>query len=78
LDRLRDELRRRHYSRRTEQAYVHWARRYFLFHGKRHPASMGTAEIREFLSWLATHENVAASTQNQAFSALLFLHREFL
>jgi integron integrase len=68
----------RHYSRRTEQAYVQWARRYILFHGRQHPASMGVAEIREFLSRLATHDNVAASTQNQAFSALLFLHRELL
>ena len=68
----------RHYSRRTEEAYVHWIRRYILFHGKRHPSSMGAVEITAFLTALATREAVAAATQNQAFSALLFLYRQVL
>ena len=78
LDRLRTQIRLRHYSLRTEQAYVDWARRYILFHGKRHPKEMGAAELRDFLSHLAVDRNVAASTQNQAKSALLFLYREVL
>ena len=78
LDRLRTQIRLRHYSLRTEQTYVDWARRYILFHGKRHPKEMGAAELRDFLSHLAVDRNVAASTQNQAKSALLFLYREVL
>ncbi|AAZ97168.1 integron integrase [Thiobacillus denitrificans ATCC 25259] len=78
LDRVRAEIRVRHYSLRTEQSYVDWARRYILFHQKRHPAEMGAAEVREFLSHLAVERNVSASTQNQAKSALLFLYREVL
>ena len=78
LDRLRQALRTRHYSRRTERVYVAWVRRYIVFHGKRHPEEMGTPEVSEFLTSLATRGRVAASTQNQAFSALLFLYREFL
>ncbi len=78
LDRLRAEIRVRHYSIRTEEAYVDWARRFILFHGKRHPKEMGAEEVRDFLSHLATEHNVAASTQNQAKSALLFLYREVL
>ena len=78
LDRLRIQIRLRHYSLRTEQAYVDWARRYILFHGKRHPKEMGAVELRDFLSHLAVDRNVAASTQNQAKSALLFLYREVL
>ena len=69
-------LRTRHYSRRTEEAYVAWIRRYVLFLRKRHPAEMGAAEITRFLSSLAVHGRVAASTQNQALSALLFLYRD--
>jgi integron integrase len=68
----------RHYSRRTEQAYVDWVRRFILFHGKRHSETMGAADIRAFLSWLATQRRVSASTQNQALSALLFLYRRVL
>jgi len=68
----------KHYSLRTEQAYVQWAKRYFIFHGKHHPAEMGKAEIEAFLSSLAVERNVTASTQNQALSALLFLYRERL
>jgi Phage integrase, N-terminal SAM-like domain len=64
----------RHYSRRTERAYVGWIRRYVLFHGKRHPAEMGAQEVSRFLSWLAVEGRVTASTQNQALAALLFLY----
>ncbi|HEX4993863.1 MAG TPA: integron integrase [Methylomirabilota bacterium] len=78
LDRVRAALRTRHCSPRTEKAYVGWTRRHILFHGKRHPADMGAAEITRFLSALAVQRNVAASTQNQALSALLFLYREVL
>ncbi len=78
LDQVRQALRARHYSYRTEQAYVQWVRRFILFHGKRHPAEMGTPEIEAFLSYLATEEHVSASTQNQALSALLFLYRHVL
>jgi integron integrase len=78
LDRLRAEIRVRHYSIRTEEAYVDWARRFILFHNKRHPKDMGPEEVRDFLSHLATERNVSASTQNQAKSALLFLYREVL
>jgi len=78
LDRLRAEIRVRHYSIRTEETYVDWARRFILFHGKRHPKDMGAEEVRDFLSHLAVEHNVAASTQNQAKSALLFLYREVL
>jgi hypothetical protein len=78
LDRVREAVRTRHYSRRTEKAYVAWIRRYILFHGKRHPTDMGAAEITRFLTSLAIDGKVAASTQNQALSALLFLYREVL
>jgi integron integrase len=78
LDRMRAEIRVRHYSLRTEQTYVDWARRFILFHNKRHPRDMGAAEVRDFLSHLAVDRHVSASTQNQAKSALLFLYREVL
>ena len=78
LDTVRAALRMRHYSRRTEEAYVAWIRRYIVFHGKRHPAEMGAAEVTAFLTWLAVDRKVAASTQNQALAALLFLYREVL
>ena len=78
LDRVREAIRTRHYSRRTEKAYVHWIKRYIFFHGKRHPAEMGAPEVTAFLTSLAVHDKVAASTQNQALSALLFLYREVL
>ena len=78
LDRLRAEIRLRHYSIRTEQAYVDWVRRYILFHDKRHPKDLGAEALRDFLSHLAVERNVSASTQNQAKSALLFLYREVL
>jgi integron integrase len=78
LDRVRAAIRVRHYSLRTEEAYVGWVRRFILFHSKRHPAEMGESEINQFLAHLALRENVAASTQNQALSALLFLYRAVL
>jgi len=78
LDRVRWHLRVKHYSIRTEQAYVDWIRRYILFHGKRHPNEMGERQITQFLTHLAVDKHVAASTQNQAFSALLFLYQQVL
>src|SRR2546428_7648984 len=78
LDRVRAALRARHYSRRTEGVYVAWIRRYILFHDKRHPTDMGAPEVTSFLSSLAVDGHVAASTQNQALSALLFLYRDVL
>jgi len=72
LDRVREALRTRHYSRRTEEAYVAWIRRYIFFHGKRHPAELGGPEVTRFLSSVAVEGQVAASTQNQALSALCF------
>jgi integron integrase len=78
LDRVREAIRLRHRSRSTEKAYVGWIRRYILFHGKRHPAEMGAPEVTRFLSSLAVQGRVAASTQNQALSALLFLYRHVL
>jgi integrase len=78
LDQARDRLRTMHYSYRTEETYVEWMRRYILFHKKRHPAAMGAPEIQSFLTHLASDRSVAASTQNQALSAVLFLYREVL
>src|SRR5437763_16377932 len=78
LDRLREAIRVRHYSLRTEEAYVDWVRRFILFHGKRHPVEMGAEEINRFLTHLAVAGHVSASTQNQAFSALLFLYQKVL
>jgi len=78
LDQIRDAIRLKHYSYSTEKTYVHWARRYILYHNKRHPAEMGVAEIEAFLTHLAKDENVSASTQNQALNALLFLYRNVL
>lgn len=76
LDRVRQHLRVKHYSIRTEQSYVDWIKQFILFHGKRHPETMGEEEIGAFLTYLATDRHVAASTQNQALSALLFLYQE--
>ena len=78
LDRVRDAIRFKHYSLRTEQVYVDWIKRFILFHGKRHPEKMGAEEVRAFLSDFAANQNAAASTQNQALSALLFPYREVL
>jgi site-specific recombinase XerD len=71
---VRRRLRERRYSRRTEEAYVHWIRRYIVFHGRRHPRELGEVDVRRFLSSLAADEGVAASTQNQALSAITFLY----
>ena len=78
LDQMKEALRTRHYSIRTEKVYLEWARRFILFHDKRHPKDMGSQEIAAFLTDLAVKRHVAASTQNQALSALLFLYREVL
>jgi integrase len=78
LGQVRELIRIRHYSIRTEQAYVQWIRRFILFHGKRHPRDMGGEELTAFLSHLASQRNVAASTQNQALNAILFLYRDVL
>ena len=78
LDQVRDAIRTRHYSYRTEEAYAGWIKRFILFHHKRHPAEMGAPEVSAFLSSLATAAHVSASTQNQALNALLFLYRAVL
>jgi integron integrase len=78
LDQVRHAIRLRHYSRRTENTYIHWIRRFIVFHRKKHPSTMGAPEIAAFLSWLATGQRVSSSTQNQALSALLFLYRHVL
>jgi len=78
LDQMREALQAQHYSYRTEQTYIDWCRRFILFHKKRHPKEMSTPEVEAFITHLATVRKVAASTQNQALSALLFLYREVL
>ena len=78
LDQVREAIRIKNYSYRTEQSYLKWVREYILFHNKRHPNEMGEEEVRSFLAHLAVDRNVAASTQNQALSALLFMHRYVL
>lgn len=78
LDQVRNKIRLRHYARTTEKTYVSWIRRYILFHGKKHPKEMGAAEIESFLTYLATQCHVSASTQNQAFNALIFLYKHVL
>ena len=78
LDQVRDAIRIRHYSIRTEEAYVHWTRAFIRFHGLRHPREMGAREVTAYLSHLATERDVAAATQQQALSALLFLYRHVL
>ena len=78
LDQVRQAIRTRHYSDKTEKAYVHWIKRYIFFHNKRPPMELAELEIGQFLSSLATDNHVSASTQNQAFNALLFLYKEVL
>jgi integron integrase len=78
LDQVRNAIRVRHFSIRTEQAYLRWIKQFILFHHKRHPSDMGQLEVNAFLSHLAVGRNVAASTQNQAMSAILFLYRHVL
>ena len=78
LDQVRELIRRKHYSIRTEQAYVLWIKRYILFHNKRHPRDIGKPEIEAFLTHLAVDLKVASSTQNQALSAIFFFYRDVL
>lgn len=78
LDQVRDTMRRRHYAQRTEDAYCHWIRRFILYHKKQHPRDLGGPEIEQFLTFLAVERHVAASTLNQALSALLLLYRQVL
>jgi len=78
LDQVRAAIRRLNYSRRTEEAYVHWIKRYIYFHGKRHPNELGEGEATAFLSYLASQRKVAAATQGQALAALLFLYKQVL
>jgi integron integrase len=78
LDQLREVLRLKHYSPKTEKSYVHWGRRFILFHKKRHPQEMGTPEVQTFLNYLAVDQHVSASTQNQALNALVFLYKHVL
>ena len=78
LDQLRHQIRLRHYSLRTEQAYVGWVKRFIIFHGRRHPAEMGAPEVEAFLSYLASERNVASATQGQALSAVMFLYKSVL
>lgn len=73
LDRMRDPIRLKHYSHRTEDAYVDWAKRFILYHNKRHPQEIGKQKIEDFLTYLVRNRQVSASTQNQARAALLFL-----
>ena len=75
---VRNAVRARHYSLATERAYVHWIKRFVVFHGRRHPRDLGASEVSSFLSWLANVGHVAAATQNQALAALLFLYRQVL
>ena len=78
LDQVRQAIRTRHYSPRTEETYVHWIKRFIFFHNKRHPLEVAEPEIARFLSNLATESHVSASTQNQALNAVLFLYRQVL
>ncbi len=78
IEQVQDVIRLKHYSYKTEKSYVNWVKRYIIFHDKRHPQEMGGKEIKEFLTHLAVEGNVAASTQNQALNAILFLYKEVL
>ncbi len=78
LDLVRDKIRLKHYSYSTERTYVYWIKQYIFFHNKKHPIEMGKAEIESYLTKLATKDNVSPTTQNQAFSAILFLYKEIL
>jgi len=78
LDQVRHVIRKKHYSIRTEQAYTDWIKRFILFHGKKHPKDMGESEISQYISFLAVKKNVAASTQNQALNAIVFLYKQVL
>ncbi len=75
LEQVQDAIRTNHYSLRTEKTYIDWIRRFILYHNKKHPREMGVPEVQEFITHLATQNNVSASTQNQALSAITFLYR---
>lgn len=78
LDQIRDKIRLKHYSIRTERAYLDWNKRFILFHNKKHPKDMGKSEVEQFLTFLAVKKKIASSTQNQALSAILFMYKEVL
>ena len=78
LDIVRDKIRFKHYSIKTEHSYIGWIKRYIFFHNKRHHKEMGKVEIEQFLTWLAVEKKVSPTTKNQAFSAILFLYKEIL
>jgi site-specific recombinase XerD len=78
LDQVRQAIRTRHYSPKTEESYVHWIKRFIFFHNRRHPVEMSEKEIAQFLSSLASELHVSAATQNQALNAILFLYRDVL
>ena len=78
LDQVRQVIRIKHYSLRTEEAYINWIKRFIFFHNKRHPIEMGEKEIGEFITHLAKNEKVSASTQNQALCAIIFLYKNVL
>jgi hypothetical protein len=78
IDQVRERVRYLHYSLRTEEAYVYWARRFIRFHDLRHPRTLGAPEVERFLSYLATQKNVSASTHKQALAGILFLYRQVL
>jgi len=78
LDIVRDKIRVKHYSMSTERTYIHWIKHYIFFHNKKHPIEMGKEEIEQFLTFLAVQKKVSPTTQNQAFSAILFLYKEVL
>ena len=78
LDQLRDVIRFKHDSYRTEESYIDWVRRFIIFRNKRHPKDMGAEEVQSFIAHLATQRTVSASTQNQALSAIMFLYRHVL
>lgn len=78
LDQVKTKIKFLHYSEGTEKNYIYWIRQYILFHQKKHPKDMGKIEIEEYLTYLATHREVSATTQSQAFNALLFLYNQVL
>ena len=78
LEQMSNVMRIKHYSLKTEKSYIQWVRRYIYFHNKQHPDEMGTLEVKQFLNYLAVEQNVAASTQNQALNAIVFLYKQVL
>ena len=78
LDQVRNELRVKHYSIRTEKSYIDWIKRFIAFNSNRHPKDLGGEKIKEYINWLAISRNVSASTQNQALCSILFLYKQVL